>query len=98
MTDSASTDTVGPVLEASDSGRAVVAAILRLNADVTVVDRGGYLRVLVPERCVVTRQAIELSLGQKFELPLDLEPLMPAFKGRITMDGERVEWWVGKTT
>jgi toluene monooxygenase system protein D len=97
VTASASTDTVGPVLEASDSGRAVVAAIRRLNADVTVVDRGGYLRVLVPERCIVTRQAIELVLGQKFELPLDLEPLMPAFKGRITMDHERVEWWVGKT-
>jgi toluene monooxygenase system protein D len=90
-------DTVGPVLEASDSGRAVVAAIRQLNADVTVVDRGGYLRVLVPGRCVVTRRAIELSLGQPFELPLDLEPLMPAFKGRISMDQERVEWWAGKT-
>jgi toluene monooxygenase system protein D len=98
VTDPASTETVGPVLESSDSGRAVVAAIRELNADVTVVDRGGYLRVLVPERCVVTRQAIELALGKKFELPLDLEPLMPAFKGRITMDHEHVEWWVGKTS
>jgi toluene monooxygenase system protein D len=98
VTDSPSIDTVGPVLEASDAGRAVVAAIRQLNADVTVLDRGGYLRVLVPERCVVTRQAIELSLGQKFELPSDLEPLMPAFKGRISMDQEHVEWWVGKTS
>lgn len=96
MTTSDSSDTVGPVLEASDSGRAVVAAIRDLNADVTVVDRGGYLRVLVPRRCVVTRKAIERAIGHKFELPLDLEALMPAFKGRIAMDGEHAEWWVGE--
>jgi toluene monooxygenase system protein D len=98
VTTAESSDTVGPVLEASDSGRAVVEAIRRLNADVTVVDRGGYLRVLVPRRCVVTRQAIELALGQNFELPLDLEPLMLAFKGRITIDREQVEWWVGEAS
>jgi toluene monooxygenase system protein D len=93
-----STDAVGPVLEASEPGRAVVAAIRQLNADVTVVDRGGYLRVLVPRRCVVTRGAIESALGQKFELPLDLEALMLAFKGRITMDGEHAEWWLGEAS
>jgi toluene monooxygenase system protein D len=93
-----STDGVGPVLEASDSGRAVVAAIRDLNSDVTVLDRGGYLRVLVPGRCVVTRQAIERALGHGFELPIDLEAVMPAFKGRITIDGERVEWWLGEAS
>jgi hypothetical protein len=96
MTGGVSTDAVGPVLEASDSGRAVVAAIRKLNTDVTVVDRGAYLRVLVPRRCVVTRQAIERALGHKFELPLDLEALMPSFKGRITMDDERAEWRLGE--
>jgi toluene monooxygenase system protein D len=90
-----STDDVGPVLEASDSGRAVVAAIQELNAHVTVLDRGGYLRVLVPRHCVVTRRAIERVLGHDFALPLDLEALMPAFKGRMRMDGEQVEWWLG---
>lgn len=94
MSGAESTDTVGPVLEASDSGRAVVAAIRASNADVTVVDRGGYLRVLVPRRCVVTRRAIEQALGHEFVLPLDLEALMPAFKGRLAMDGEHAEWWV----
>lgn len=98
MSGSDSSDAVGPVLEASSSGRAVVAAIRQLNADVTVLDRGGYLRVLVPRRCVVTRQAIEHALGHRFELPLDLEALMPAFKGRIDMNGERAEWWLGEAS
>lgn len=83
---------VGPVLEASESGRAVVAAIRELNEQVEVVDRGAYLRVLVPGRCVVTRRAIEQALGREFHLPTDLEALMPAFKGFLQMDDERIEW------
>jgi hypothetical protein len=83
---------VGPVLEASEPGRAVLAAIRQQNDQVEVVDRGAYLRVLVRGRCVVTRQAIEHALGSPFRLPTDLEPLMIAFKGFLRMDDEQVEW------
>lgn len=92
MTSETGSDSVGPVLEASPAGHAVVAAIRKQNPDVTVQDRGAYLRVLVPHSCRVTRQAIELELGQPFRLPLDLEPLMPAFKGLLRIDAESVEW------
>ena len=85
-------DSVGPVLEASDSGRAVLAAIRAQNARVQVEDRGAYLRVLVPGRCVVTRVGIERVLGRPFRLPADLEPLMPAFKGLLAISEEQVEW------
>jgi hypothetical protein len=50
------------------------------------------LRVLVPRCCLVTREAIELELSQPFRVPLDLEPLMPAFKGLLRMDADSVEW------
>ncbi|HWA72065.1 MAG TPA: MmoB/DmpM family protein [Polyangiaceae bacterium] len=83
---------VGPVLEGSPAGRAVVAAIQKLNRDVSVQDRGAYLRVLVPRCCRVTREAIERELGQAFRVPFDLEPLMPAFKGFISMDADSIEW------
>lgn len=92
MSADAGSDGVGPVLEASPAGHAVVAAIRKLNRDVTVQDRGAYLRVLVQHSCVVTRQAIELELGQPFRLPLDLEPLMPAFTGLLRIDADSVEW------
>ena len=85
-------DRVGPVLEASEPGRAVLAAIQRLNRHVEVVDRGAYLRVLAPGRCVVTRRAIEDALGQPFVVPSDLEAVMPAFKGFMHMNDEQVEW------
>lgn len=83
---------VGPVLEASEVGRAIVAAIREANAGVEVLDRGAYLRVLVPSRCVVRRDAIARLLGRPFVLPGDLELVMPSFKGRITIGDDEVVW------
>ena len=83
---------VGPVLEASELGLAVLAAIQSLNLQVVVQDRGAYLRVLSPIRCVVTRQAIEHALGRPVRLPADLELAMPSFKGRLRIDAERAVW------
>ena len=86
------TDGVGPVLEVNDVARAIIAAIREANSEVTVVDRGAYLRVLVPGRCVVRRDAIERALGRPFRLPADLEIVMPSFKGSITIDDDEVTW------
>lgn len=85
-------DRVGPVLEAGETARAVVAAVRQLNGDVVVLDRGSYLRVLVPGRCVVTREAIEQALGRPFRLPGDLEMVMPSFKGLLRMGNEEAVW------
>jgi toluene monooxygenase system protein D len=85
-------DQVGPVLEASDAARAVVAAIRGLNPDAVVEDQGSYLRVLVPGRCRLTRQAVEKALGRPFRLPGDLEVLMPAFKGMLDLSEEEAVW------
>jgi toluene monooxygenase system ferredoxin subunit len=83
---------VGPVLEANEIGRAIAAAILMSNPAAAVEDRGAYLRVSVPERCLVTREAIETQLGKHFELPRDLELVMPAFQGLLRMSEAGVEW------
>lgn len=85
-------DAVGPVLLPSELGLAVLAAIQAQNADVTVQDRGAYLRVSAAARCAVTRQAIESALGRPVKLPSDLELCMPSFKGRLRVDAERVVW------
>lgn len=89
---SSPTAAVGPVLESSELGLAVVAAIQSLNLAVQVHDRGAYVRVLSPGRCVVTRQAIERHLGRPVALPADLELAMPSFKGRLRIDAERAVW------
>jgi len=87
---------VGPVLEGSEMGRALASVISRANPDVRIEDRGAYLRVLSPRRCVLTVRAVERELGRPFRLPVDLEALMPAFKGLMAISPGRVEWSFGE--
>jgi hypothetical protein len=83
---------VGPVLTCCAASDAVIAAILDLNHDVELFDRGAYQRVLVPTRCIVTRAAIERYLGAVFRLPADLELIMPSFKGRFAVSEHEARW------
>jgi toluene monooxygenase system protein D len=85
-------DDVGPVLQTGVLSEAIVAAIRDLNQDVVVLDRGAYLRVLVPVRCIVTRDAIEKHLGRSIRFPGELEIVMSAFKGSIQLTEERAIW------
>lgn len=86
-------DHVGPVLEADgDLVEAILAAIRENHPNMAVLDRGGYLRVLVPRRCVVRREAIERALGRAFRLPGDLELVMPSFRGAIEISDDQVVW------
>ena len=85
-------DRVGPVLQAGPVTDAIVAAIKDLNQDVMVVDRGAYIRVLVPQCCVVTRFAIEKHLGRPFRFPGELETVMSAFKGSLELNQDDAAW------
>jgi toluene monooxygenase system protein D len=85
-------DCVGPVLKAGPLSDAIVAAIRELNKDVLVVDRGAYLRVLVPKSCVVTRIGIENQLGRTMRFPGELEAVMSSFKGTIHLTQEEAVW------
>jgi toluene monooxygenase system protein D len=87
-----SRERVGPVLQTSAVSDAIIAAIKDLNQDVQVVDRGAYLRVLVPSKCVVTRSAIERRLGRPFRFPGELEVVMPSFKGSILLSETEATW------
>ena len=90
-------DRVGPVLQTGTIGAAIVAAIKDLNPDVMVVDRGAYLRVMVPRRCFVTRIAIEKHLGRAFRFPGELETVMSAFKGALQLGQEEAVWQFADT-
>jgi toluene monooxygenase system protein D len=89
-------DRVGPVLQSGTVANAIVAAIKDLNQDVLVVDRGAYVRVLVPQRCIVTRAAIEKHLGRPFRFPGELETVMSAFKGSIQLNQDDAAWQFGR--
>ena len=85
-------DHVGPVLQAGPVANAIIAAIEELNQDVVVMDRGAYVRVLVPRCCVVTRSAIEKHLGRSFRFPGELETVMSAFKGSLQLNQDDAAW------
>jgi formate hydrogenlyase transcriptional activator len=90
--ESKSYDHVGPVLQAGTVSDAIISAIRDLNKDVLVVDRGAYLRVLAPERCVVTRGSIEEHLGRSIRFPGELEAVMSSFKGAISLSQDEAVW------
>jgi toluene monooxygenase system protein D len=90
-------DHVGPVLQVGVLSEAIVSAIRDLNSDVEVIDRGGYLRVLVPHRCVVTRSAIEKRLGRSVRFPGELETVMSAFKGALKLTADEAVWQFKQT-
>jgi toluene monooxygenase system protein D len=90
-------DRVGPVLQSGTVANAIVAAIKDLNQDVMVVDRGAYVRVLVPRCCVVTRSAIERHLGRSFRFPGELETVMSAFKGSLELNQNDAAWRFART-
>jgi toluene monooxygenase system protein D len=85
-------DRVGPVLQSGPVANAIIAAIEDLNQDVMVVDRGAYVRVLVPRCCIVTRSAIEKHLGRAFRFPGELETVMSAFKGSLQLSQDEAAW------
>jgi toluene monooxygenase system protein D len=90
-------DRVGPVLQSGPVAAAIIAAIKDLNQDVMVVDRGAYVRVLVPRCCVVTRSAIENHLGRPFRFPGELETVMSAFKGFLQLNQDDAAWQFAQT-
>ena len=85
-------DRVGPVLQSGTVANAIIAAIKDLNPDVVVVDRGAYVRILVPHCCVVTRMAIEKHLGRPFRFPGELEGVMSSFKGSLQLNQNDAAW------
>ena len=90
-------DRVGPVLQSGPVASAIIAAIKDLNQDVMVLDRGAYVRVLVPRCCVVTRAAIEKHLGRSFRFPGELETVMSAFKGLLQLNQDDAAWRLVQT-
>src|SRR5712671_5840542 len=85
---------VGPVLRVGDLADAVARAIEEDNPgkQVTVVDRGDYVRIHTERKCRLTRQTLERLLGHAYDLRL-LEIDMPSFSGRLTTRGEEYVWY-----
>jgi hypothetical protein len=85
---------VGPILRAGELAEAVIEAIHDDNPDkqVTVVDRGDYLRISTDRQCRLTRASLSRHLGRDFELN-QLEVEMPSFVGRMRSRTDELLWY-----
>jgi hypothetical protein len=93
---SAPADTVGPVLEAGATADAIVSVLRARHPELTTIDRGSYVRVLVPRRCELHADAVARALGRPFKLPGDLELVMPSFKGSFSVTEDAAVWECGE--
>ena len=83
---------IGPVLGTGEVVDAMIDALMELNTRAEVQDFGGYRRVLVLERCRLTRAALEERLGYPIHLPSVLEKTMSSFRGRFTVTEDEARW------
>ena len=82
----------GRCSRAGPRSQAVLAAIRELNGEVEVIDRGAYLRVLVRDRCRLTRSAVERHLGERFHLPGRPGGGDGLVRGTLSMSEEEAVW------
>jgi hypothetical protein len=83
---------VGPVLESGRTTTAIIEALKRRNAQLEIVDKGSYQRILTQRKCTLLVADVEDILGTRFRIPQDLEKIMPSFQGEIIFDVDKVIW------
>jgi toluene monooxygenase system protein D len=88
------TNWVGPVLRVGDLAEAVACAIAEDNPgrEISILDRGDYVRIHTEQTCRLTRQTLERQLGHPYELRL-LEIEMPSFSGRLETRTDEYVWY-----
>jgi toluene monooxygenase system protein D len=91
---SPSRNLVGPVIQAGEIADAVVAAVREDNGgkEVSVVDRGSYVRIEVDTECIIRRETLEAELGRPFRMA-ELEVNMPAFVGQIETASDHIRFY-----
>lgn len=85
---------VGPVVQVTAVGQAIVDAIVEHNEGVVVDDAGAYLRVFSPNTCVITRAQVEEHIGRELRWPGELEVIMSSFAGKVSMTDAGAAWWL----
>ncbi|HBI04551.1 MAG TPA: toluene monooxygenase [Paenibacillaceae bacterium] len=85
---------VGPVFRGNEMAEFFIEAMQLDNPgkDMEVVDRGGYVRVMFDNYCVITKQSVEEILGRQFKMPGELEVNLASFAGKINTCSDKVEF------
>jgi toluene monooxygenase system protein D len=97
ISDTVSENAVGPILRAGEIAEAAIGAIAEDNPDkeVSVVDRGDYVRVHTDGCCRLTKATLEKHLGREYDLAM-IEIEMPSFSGRLRTRWNEYVWYYEK--
>jgi toluene monooxygenase system protein D len=84
---------VGPVLRMGDEVESIIAAIEDDNPgiEITVTDRGAYVRVESEHEITVTQTTLRRYLGADYEIR-SLGGIMSAFSGRVITTSDSFTW------
>ncbi len=88
---------VGPILRPGDWVEVIVEAarIDNPGREVSVDDRGGYVRVHCPRECVLREATVRALLGQPFHMR-DLEVNLSSFAGHIEYGSDYVRFFYAR--
>lgn len=84
---------VGPILRMGDYVEEVIAAIRDDNPaqDISVVDRGSYVRVQGHDRIRLTENTLRNYLGADYEIR-SFGTMMSSFVGRVITNSDEIVW------
>lgn len=84
---------VGPVLRMGDEVEKIIAAIEDDNpgTEITVIDRGAYVRVQAEYQITVTQATLRRYLGANYEIR-SFGAIMSAFSGQVITTSDSITW------
>jgi hypothetical protein len=83
---------VGPIFQVTSKSQAMLSAIRELNPSAQIIDRGSYVRILSPDTCQLTRQALERYLGGSCDFRGEVEQAMCSFQGHFSLTDDEARW------
>tara|TARA_R110002074_G_scaffold402194_1_gene604396 strand:- start:4647 stop:4961 length:315 start_codon:yes stop_codon:yes gene_type:complete len=89
---------VGPILNGGDVAQAAIEAAEWDNPDkeITVDDKGAYVRISAEGELVLTRASMEEALGRAFEMR-EIEIHLGSMAGQIEVTPEQIRFYFEKT-
>ena len=89
---------VGPVLNGGDVAQAAIEVAEWDNPgkDITVDDKGAYVRISAEQELILTRQSMEEALGREFQMR-EIEIHLGSMAGQIEVTPEQIRFYFEKT-
>lgn len=89
---------VGPVLNGGDVAQAAIEVAEWDNPgkEITVDDKGAYVRISAEQELILTRQSMEEALGRDFQMR-EIEIHLGSMAGQIEVTPEQIRFYFEKT-